>query len=182
MTPKILIPIAHGSESLETVALANVLRRAEFEVTLASIERDLVVAGTRALKLAADKRFLEVLDAKFDAIALPGGEKGAEALSRHAPLIEKLEAQAESGKWSAAICAAPALVLAPHHLLDGRKATCHPAFKKLLPKYVDEAVVIDGHYLTSQGAGTAVEFALKLVELLAGSGARKQVAGQMALH
>jgi protein deglycase len=178
-TPSALIPIAHGSESLETVTLINVLRRAELEVTVVSIETGLEVGGTRGVKLHADKHLYELADHKFSLIALPGGEKGAEAFNRHAPLIEMLEVQNDAGGWLAAVCASPALALAPHHLLDGRKATCHPAFKDRLPKYLDEPVVVDGHVVTSQGAGTALPFALKLVELLAGAAKRGQVAKGM---
>lgn len=178
-TANALIPVAHGSESLETVTLVNVLRRAEIEVVIASIESELGVGGTRGVKLVADKRFLEAAEQKFSLIALPGGEKGAEAFNRHAPLIEKLEQQSDAGRWLAAICAAPALTLAPHHLLDGRKATCYPSFKDRLPKYVNQPVVIDGHCVTSQGPGTALVFALTLVELLAGAARRKQVATAM---
>ncbi|MDB5987928.1 MAG: DJ/PfpI family protein [Nevskia sp.] len=176
---KILVPIAHGSESLETVALVNVFRRAEFEVTLASIERDLVVSGTRALKLTADKRFFDITDEKFELIVVPGGEKGAAALTRHAPLVEQLELQNERKKWLAAICAAPAFVLAPHHLLDRRKATCYPAFKDHLPHWIDQPVVVDGHIVTSQGPATALAFALQLVELLSGAALRRKVAAEM---
>ena len=173
---KVLIPIAHGSESLETVALLNVLRRAELDVTLASIEPELVINGTRAVKLVADRRFFDVRDEKFEMIVLPGGEKGAAALNRHAPLIERLEMQNDRGKWLAAICAAPALVLAAHHLLDRRKATCYPAFKAQLPNWVDQAVVQDAHVVTSQGPNTAIAFALHLVDVLAGAALRRQVA------
>ena len=179
MPAKVLIPIAHGSESLETIALLNVFRRAEFEVTLASIERDLVVTATRAVKLTADKRFFDVADEKFELIAVPGGEKGALALTRHAPLIEKLELQNDQKKWLAAICAAPAFVLAPHHLLDRRKATCYPAFKSHLPTWVDQPVVVDGHVVTSQGPATTLAFALQLVELLAGAALRQKVSTEM---
>jgi 4-methyl-5(b-hydroxyethyl)-thiazole monophosphate biosynthesis len=178
-TPSILVPIAHGSESLEMVCIVNVLRRAELEVAVASIESDLTVNGTRGIRLTADRRFLDTMAHRFDMIVLPGGEKGSEALGRHAPLLEKLYQQDDDGRWFAAICAAPALVLAPHHLLDRRRATCHPAFRERLPKYLDQPVVVDGHVATSQGAGTALAFALKLAELLAGAGKADAVARQM---
>jgi 4-methyl-5(b-hydroxyethyl)-thiazole monophosphate biosynthesis len=180
--PTVLIPIAHGSESLESVTLINVLRRAAFEVTVASVESELTVTGTRGVRLTADRRFIDTLEAHYELIAVPGGEKGAEALTRYMPLIEKLQAQSEAGRWFAAICAAPALTLAPHGLLDGRQATCHPAFKDRLPKYVDRPVVIDRCCVTSQGAGTALPFALKLVELLAGAGKSREVARQMVFE
>jgi 4-methyl-5(b-hydroxyethyl)-thiazole monophosphate biosynthesis len=175
-TPTALIPVAHGSESLETVTLVNVLRRAEVEVTLASIEPDLTVSGTRGVRLHADKRLLDALGHKYHLIALPGGEKGAEALGRNAPLIEMLHQQNDAQHWLGAICAAPALTLAPQHLLDGRQATCYPAFKARLPKFVDRPVVVDGHIVTSQGPATAIAFALKLVELLLGAAKSREVA------
>ena len=175
-TPTALIPVAHGSESLETIVMVNVLRRAEVEVTVASVENELVVSGTRGVRLHADKRLLVTLGHKYQLIALPGGEKGAEALNRHAPLIEMLQEQNDLKHWLAAICAAPALTLAPHHLLDGRQATCYPAFKARLPHYVDKPVVVDGHCVTSQGPGTAMAFALILVELLAGPAKSREVA------
>jgi len=87
-----------------------------------------------------------------------------------------LQEQNDLKHWLAAICAAPALTLAPHHLLDGRQATCYPAFKARLPHYVDKPVVVDGHCVTSQGPGTAMAFALILVELLAGPAKSREVA------
>ncbi|MDR3415576.1 MAG: DJ-1/PfpI family protein [Nevskia sp.] len=175
-TPTVLVPVAHGSESLEAVTIVNVLRRAELEVTVASVESELLVNGTRGLRLQADKRLLDTLGHKYDLIVLPGGERGAEALHRNAPLIEMLHQQNEGQRWFAAICAAPALTLAPHHLLDGRKATCYPAFKRKLQNFVDQPVVVDGHCVTSQGPATAMPFALKLVEILAGAAKSKEVA------
>jgi 4-methyl-5(b-hydroxyethyl)-thiazole monophosphate biosynthesis len=176
---RVLVPIAHGSESLETVTIVNVLRRAEVEVTVASIESEVHVTGTRGIPLTADKRFVQTLDEKYGMIVLPGGEKGAGALGRYAPLVEKLVVQDDQGKWFAAICAAPALVLAPHHLLDQRRATCYPSFRDKLPQFVDQPVVIDGHCVTSQGPATAMAFALKLAELLAGEAKARQVAAGM---
>mgnify|MGYP000583110594 CR=1 FL=1 len=178
-TPTALVPIAHGSESLETVTIVNVLRRAEVEVTVAGIETELAVSGTRGMRLHADKRLLDVLGHRYDLIALPGGEKGAEALGRNAPLVEMLHQQNDAQHWLGAICAAPALALAPQHLLDRRQATCYPAFKNKLPHYVDKPVVSDGHFVTSQGPATAMAFALKLVELLVGPGKAREVAAAL---
>jgi 4-methyl-5(b-hydroxyethyl)-thiazole monophosphate biosynthesis len=179
--PSVLVPIGHGSESLEAICIVNVLRRADFEVTVASIESGLIVTGTRGIRLSADCQFFDLLAERFDLIVLPGGEKGAEALGRHAPLVEKLHQQDDDKRWLAAICAAPALALAPHHFLDGRQATCHPSFRQRLPRFVDQPVVRDDNLLTSQGAGTALPFTLQLVELLGGADKRRAVATQMAI-
>ncbi|HEY1078292.1 MAG TPA: DJ-1/PfpI family protein, partial [Fontimonas sp.] len=97
-------------------------------------------------------------------------------LGAHAGLMKKLVAQRHDHRWYAAICAAPALALNPHGLLDGKKATCYPAFRSNLLHYVDLPVVVDGHCITGQGPASAVAFGLQLVESLCGSAKRKQVA------
>ena len=173
---KVLVPIAYGSESLETVTLVNVLRRAGLRVSVASIEPELSVTGTRDIMLTADVLFRDVAALDYDMIVLPGGEKGAENLAAHAPLIEKLLAQRLAHKWYGGLCAAPALVLSPNGLLDGKQATCYPAFRDKLIHYVDQPVVVDGHCITGQGPASAIPFALKLVELLSGADKQKLVA------
>lgn len=176
---KILVPIAHGSESLETVTLVNILRRASIPVVLASIETETVINATRDIRLVADAVLVDLLEQDFDAIILPGGDVGAQRLAQHKPLIDKLAEQRLAHRWYGAICAAPALTLSPHGLLDGKQATCHPLFRDRLLHFVDRPVVIDGHCMTSQGPGTAMDFALTWVEKLAGPSERKRLAGAM---
>lgn len=175
-TKHVLIPIANGSESMETVTLINVLRRGKIKVTVASIERAKTVMGTRDIPLVADTSFASVAKKKFDAIILPGGEKGAAAFAKHKGLMQKVTDQRMAHKWYGAICATPALALAPHGLLDGKQATGYPALKDKLIHYVNQAVVVDGHCVTSQGPATALAYGLKLVELLRDSATAKQVA------
>ena len=172
---KALIPIAHGSESLETITVANILRRGGVEVTLASIESALAVLGTRDITITADAAFSDAGRKDYDMIVLPGGEKGAEAFARHFALVEKLRAQRQQHRWTAAICASPALVLSEHGLLDGKQATCYPAFRDKLIHYVNQPVVVDGHCVTSQGPATAVAFGVKLVEVLCGEQTARKV-------
>lgn len=176
---KALVPIAYGSESLEAVTLINVLRRAGVRVTVASTEPELAVVGTRDVTLTADVLFREISNIEFDLIVLPGGEKGAENLGKHAPLIEKLRKQRIDKKWFGGLCAAPALTLSPHGLLDGKQATCYPAFKDKLLHFVDMPIVVDGHCITAQGPATALPYALKLVEILCGEDKSKLVAQAM---
>lgn len=176
---KALVPVAYGSESLEAITLVNVLRRAGVRVTVASVEPELAVVGTRDVTLTADVLFKDIADVTFDLIVLPGGEKGSENLGKHSPLIEKLRKQRIDKKWIGALCAAPALALSPNGLLDGKQATCYPAFKDKLLHFVDQPIVIDGHCVTAQGPATALPFALKLVELLCGEDKRKLVAQAM---
>src|SRR5260221_806840 len=98
-----LIAIAHGSESLEAVAVVNVLRRADVAVTVASVEQQLRVDGTRGIPLMADVLFEDLADQEFDAIVLPGGEKGAARLAECKPLIERLRAQRVARTWYGAV-------------------------------------------------------------------------------
>lgn len=177
----VLIPIANGSESLETVTLVNVLRRADIDVCVASITSTRSVNGTRGIRLSADLELSAAVGRDFDAIILPGGEDGSRALGECKLLIERLTRQRLAHQWYGAICAAPALALSPNGLLDGKQATCHPAFREHLLHYVDQPVVTDGHCMTSQGAGTALAFALDWVTQLAGPEARDRVRQGMCL-
>lgn len=174
-----LVPVANGSEDIETVTIIDVLRRAQFEVTVAGIERELTITCARGCKLTADAALNDVKKESFELIAVPGGSAGAAALGKNRALIEMLKQQRSLRRWYAAICAAPALVFAPHDLLEGKRATCYPSFKDQLPRYIESPVVVDGHCITSQGPGTALAFALKLVELLQGEDKSRKLAEQM---
>ncbi|HUR42001.1 MAG TPA: DJ-1 family glyoxalase III [Verrucomicrobiae bacterium] len=174
-----LVPVANGSEDIETVTLVDVLRRAQFDVTFASIEHDLTVTLAKGCKITADVGFNEIKKEAFDLIAVPGGSAGAAALAKNKALIELLKHNRANRKWYAAICAAPAMVFAAHDLLDGKRATCFPAFKDQLPRWVDAPVVVDGHCVTGQGPGSSLAFALKLVELIQGEDKARKIAESM---
>jgi 4-methyl-5(b-hydroxyethyl)-thiazole monophosphate biosynthesis len=170
MAKKVLVAIADGSEEIEAVCIIDTLRRAGAEVTVASVDQ-LQVTASRDVKIVADAQIADCVNQTYDGIALPGGMPGAEHLRDSAELIGMLKKQKQAGRLYAALCASPAVALQPHGLLDGVRATCFPAFRNRLdPAYAsDDRVVVDGHCVTSQGPGTAIEFALKLVELLFGS-------------
>lgn len=181
--PTALIPIADGSEDIETVTLIDVLRRAGVDVTVASVTGQPQILASRQTRIEADALIEDVMGEDFDLIALPGGMPGAQALADSGRLIEKLCEQRDGGRLYGAICAAPAIALAPHGLLDGVAATGHPAFTDALPvqSRIEERVVRDGQCLTSRGPGTALEFALVLVEALCGKETRDAVAAPMVL-
>jgi len=172
----VLVPVAHGSESLETITVVNLLRRAGMAVTMASIEATTLIDGTRGIRFMADARLAELPPAPWSMLVLPGGAAGADALGRHPPLVAMLTARRDAGLPIAAICAAPARVLAANGLLDGRRATGFPSFRAELPIPVDAAVVRDGPFTTSQGPGTAIAFALDLIDQLCGHSCRDDVA------
>jgi protein deglycase len=174
-----LVPIANGVEDIETATIIDVLRRAQVEVTVASIEREPTVTCARGLKITADTTLNEVKKDTFELIAVPGGSQGAAALGKNRALVEMIKANRANRRWYAAICAAPALVLAQNDLLEGKRATCYPSFKDQLPRFIDAPVVVDGHCITSQGPGTALAFALKLVELTQGEEKSRRIAESM---
>jgi len=181
-----LVPVAEGTEELEAVTIIDVLRRAGVEVTVASANEgeNLQICGAQGTAIVADKMLGQCADNSYDLIAVPGGLPGSEHLAEHPVLDGMLRAQAEQGRLIGAICAAPALVLAGKGLLRDKIATCYPSFQQgLEAKEVDgEArVVVDGNMITSQGPGTALDFALQLVEQLCGPVKREEVGAPMVL-
>lgn len=182
MTKKVLVPIADGTEELEAVSIIDVLRRAGAEVTVASVG-GIQITASRGVRLVADRLLADCSDVTYDLIALPGGIPGAEHLRDSKDLEAMLRRQQEEGRFYAAVCAAPAVVLGHHGLLAGRRATCHPVFVGQLEnkENVSSRVVVDGNCVTSRGAGTAVEFALKLVELLYGQQKLEEVKQGMVI-
>lgn len=167
-TPEVLVPIASGSEEMEVVIIVDVLRRAGAKVVVASVESETTIKASRNVQLVADTLISEVVDTKFDLVVLPGGMPGADRLQKSDELSKILKEQAEGGRLYGAICAAPAVVLEANGLLKSKKATSHPAFSSKLTDQsaVESRVVIDGRVITSRGPGTAMEFALNIVEKL----------------
>jgi 4-methyl-5(b-hydroxyethyl)-thiazole monophosphate biosynthesis len=174
---KVLIPLAPGFEDLEAITLVDLLRRAEIEVVTAGLEAGLVT-GARGTRVQPDTELEAVLEADFDMIALPGGMPGAEHLKNDARVQALLRRHGAAGKFTAAICAAP-MALAEAGLLAGRRATSYPGFldatRAPSTTCLAEAVVVDGSVVTSRGPGTAMDFALTLVQLLAGKAVREKV-------
>mmetsp|Transcript_7815 Transcript_7815/g.17160 ORF Transcript_7815/g.17160 Transcript_7815/m.17160 type:complete len:189 (+) Transcript_7815:91-657(+) len=167
---KVLVPVADGSEDIETACITDVLVRAGADVTVASVMPEkLTVTLARGLVLTAKCSIEDCKEKEWDAIALPGGLPGAEHLRDSATLAEMLKKQSSASKVTAAVCASPAVVFGTHGLLPG-KATCYPAqkFKDVVGGWTDEKAVADGHVITSQGPGTSLQFALKIVEKLYG--------------
>lgn len=168
--PSVLVPIADGSEEIETTGIQDTLVRAGCSVTLASVMPGKTTCKmSRGLNVVADKMIDDCVGEDYDAIVLPGGMPGAEHLRDNEPLTAMLKKQKESGAGIyAAICASPAVVFTAHGLLPSSGATCYPApaFKEKIPERSDARVVVDGKCVTSQGPGTAIEFGLKLAELL----------------
>ena len=173
---KVLIPLAQGCEEIEAVTVIDILRRADIEVVVAGLTAGPVTCS-RGTVIVPDVTLDDVMAESFDMIVLPGGMPGAEHLKNDQRILELLRKLADAGKFVAAICAAP-MALHAAGLLQHRTATSFPGVLDQLPgshTYSSEAVVVDGNIVTSRGPGTAMDFALTLVELLAGPHQRKRV-------
>lgn len=164
----VLCVVTDGVEEIELVAPVDLLRRADVEVVLVSMNGKLTVTGSHGLVIQADIQ-VEQIDADgFDALLLPGGP-GVAALRKDGRAAEMVKTFAGGGKLVGAICAAP-LVLHDAGILDGKRHTAHQTARQELTAAMDDRVVVDGNLVTSRGAGTAVDFGLRLVEELVGSG------------
>ena len=171
----VLVLFADGSEELEAVTIVNILRRAGITVTLAGLSAGLL-RGSRGVLLMPDTTLDEVLHNDFDMIVLPGGQPGTNNLKADPRVLKLLQRIAQQGNYVAAICAASS-VLATAGLLDGKQATSFPGALVPFPKVKQQnaAIVEDGKLITSRGPGTAMDFALTLVERLAGTAKRQEV-------
>eukprot|EP01127_Copromyxa_protea_P006118 TRINITY_DN1592_c0_g1_i2.p2 TRINITY_DN1592_c0_g1~~TRINITY_DN1592_c0_g1_i2.p2 ORF type:complete len:188 (-),score=44.62 TRINITY_DN1592_c0_g1_i2:25-588(-) len=177
----VLVPVADGSEDIETVALVDTLRRAGCEVVLASVSGVLLVTLSRKIKIEADALIEDVKDKVFDGIFLPGGMPGAEHLRDSAILKELLIKQAHSNRLFGAVCASPGVVLAAHGLLTDKFSTAYPSHCSKLPlqEKIEDRVVVSGNCVTSRGPGTTIEWALKIVELLFDTELAKNIGDSM---
>ena len=175
--PRVLIPLAPGFEELEAVSLSNILRRAGIDVVTAGLHPGSVRAS-RGTVIVPDTSLEQVMHEDFDLVVLPGGLPGADNLRDDPRIIHLLQRTHASGRLVGAICAAPK-VLAQAGLLAGRRAAHYPgALSEDALKGVSDsaqAVEIDDRVLTSRGPGTAMDFALALVEQLVGREKRDEV-------
>lgn len=174
----VLVPLAQGCEELEAVTIIDLLVRAGIQVTTASLGEERVITASRGVQLIAQTTLEAVENQLFDLIALPGGLPGADYLQADTRILRLLQNTAERGGYVAAICAAPK-ALAQAGLLDNKQATSFPGVLDQKPAegmtYLNQAVVEDGRIITSKGPGTAMDFALTLIERLEGKAKRDEV-------
>ena len=168
---KAAVFFADGFEEVEALTPVDMLRRAGVEVTMVAMLGKTAVTGSHGITVKADILFEDADFDDTDLFVLPGGMPGTTHLKESEPLLELLVKAAGDGKLVSAICAAPT-VLGKAGLLKGRTATCYPGCEDGLTGAVlsTESVVVDGNIVTSRGAGTAMPFSFKLIELLLGAG------------
>ncbi len=177
----VLVPLAQGCEELEAITITDLLVRAGITVTTCGLDEQPVKAS-RGITIIPDTSIDKVLNQSFDLIVLPGGLPGADHLRDNAQIQTLLKKQAADSKYIAAICAAPK-ALAQAGVLEGKNATSFPGVLAALNNpninITENAVEIDGNVVTSRSAGTAMEFALSLIELLEGKIKREEVNQQL---
>lgn len=172
--PSVLVPLADGFEEIEALAPLDLLRRAGIMVTTASLSPHGQATGRSDVVVQTDQTLIEAANGDYDMIFLPGGA-GTKFLRADDRVKQCVLRQHAAGRWLAAICAAPT-VLNDCGLLEGRRYTAHYSVAPELPHILaHERVVTDGHITTSRGAGTAVEFGLHLVSLLAGKSKSEEI-------
>lgn len=178
----VLVPLAEGFEELEAVTVIDLLRRADIEVVVAGLSGPGPVRASRGTAVVPDVDLDRALERSYDMVVLPGGLPGARHLTEDERIRALLQTMAAEGRYTAAICAAP-MALADVGVLEGRRATAFPGVldPASVPglRYEEAAVVRDGHVITSRGPGTAMDFALELIEILSGQTVRDEVESQL---
>ncbi len=175
--PTVLIPLAQGCEELEAVTIIDLLRRANITVVTAGLD-DKPVTASRGVVLVPDTTLDQALQQTYDMIVLPGGLPGSDHLNNDHRIHKLLKDMHQQGKYTAAICAAPK-VLATAGILHQKTATSYPGVldNMSLPttKFINAPVVKDDNVITSRGPGTAMDFALKLIDTLLDKPTRDRV-------
>lgn len=179
---KIAVHLATGFEEIEAITIIDVLRRANLEVTTVSMTESTEVTGGHQIPVIADVLFSEVDYSTIDALVLPGGMPGAKNLDKHQGLQKQILQFANDKKMLGAICAAP-LVLGHLGVLKDKKAVCYPGFESELhgAEILKTPTTMSDNIVTGRGVGTALKFALKLVEELAGKEKSDQLAKAMLI-
>lgn len=165
---KAVILLAKGFEEVEAVAVIDVLRRAEIDVTIAGLN-DGYVESVRGVKIISDTTIDTINADDYDIVILPGGIPGSDNLNSDQRVKRLLVEFSQKGKLAGAICAAP-YVLANAGLLEGKTVTSYPTYRDKLGnvRYSEEKVAVDGNILTSRGPATALCFGFAIVEKLVG--------------
>ena len=180
---KVYVFLADGFEDVEALIPIDVLRRGGVEVVTISTTLFTLVESAHGVSIEADLQFDDSDYADADLLMLPGGMPGASNLFAHEGVRKAVLAQAEKGKKIAAICAAPAVVLAPLGILRGKKATCYPGFEKALAEsgatYTADLVTVDGNITTAEGPAAAFPYAYELLTQLVDKQTSDQIAEGM---
>ena len=174
---RVLIPLADGFEDVEFVSVVDVLRRGGVEVVTASIGDGLEAVSAHGVAMCADAMFDDAAGESYDAVVLPGGGEGTRRLRESEAVKERLRVQKESGGLICAICAAPLVLVEAGVLDENQHVTCYPTCSVELDRPCSNVpVVADGNVITGQAPGSALLFALVVLDALMGASVRNRVA------
>ena len=176
--------LADGFEEVEAICVIDIMRRASLPIKTISITDSLQVVGAHNVTLTADSLFADTDFSDADWLILPGGMPGATNLAKYTHLGELLVKHNKAHQNIAAICASPAVVLAPLGVLDNKNAVCYPGFEKMMTKAkLDyKPIVSDGNILTANGPAAAIQFALAIVVYSLGYDHQREIAEGLLLY
>lgn len=174
---KIAIFFAEGFEEIEALTVVDLCRRAGIDTTMVSVTEKDMVTGSHQITVKMDAMFEKVEFADLDMLVLPGGMPGTKNLEAHAALMGQVDAFYEAGKLVAAICAAPS-IFGHRGYLKGKKACCYPGFEVALEgaEVTLDSVAASNNVITSRGMGCAIDFSLKIIEVLCGEEKAEELA------
>lgn len=177
---KIGIFFAEGYEEIEALTVVDLVRRANIDITMISVDNQPEVTGSHGITVKMDAALQDTDFSGLDMLVLPGGLKGTQGLEACEELMKQLDAFYEAGKYVAAICAAPS-IFGHRGYLKGRKATSYPSFESHLEgaEVTHQAAEVDGHVITGRGMGCSIPFGLKIVEQFAGKEAADSLADKI---
>jgi len=177
---KVMVPLANGFEEIEALTVVDVLRRAGIQVDTVGVVGS-VIESSHGIRVMVDKTLHQIKPEEYNAIILSGGDPGYMNLGKSSKIVQILKDFNRQDKLICAICGAPS-ILAKEGLLDDKKATIYPGNEKLLSYPRGNRVVVDGNIITSQGPGTAMEFALKIVEKLLDHSVAERLKGELVVY
>ncbi len=175
---RVAVFFATGYEEIEALTVVDLLRRAGIDTETVSISNERAVTGRSGISTITDKLFEDVDFNSIEAIVLPGGMPGTNNLEVFDPLTMQVDNFVNGGqKIVAAICAGPK-ILGRRGLLKGKNACCYPGVEDQLLGAItnEEPVTVDGNIITSRGLGTAIDFALAIIEKLTNSATADKIA------
>ena len=169
--------LTDGFETVEALAVVDILRRADIKIDMISITGDINVKSAQGVIVQADELLDEYVFEGDELLFLPGGP-GHKSYYDCKDLLELLKEYNKKNNRIAAICAAPS-ILGNFGLLEGKKAMAFPGFETQLTGAViitaPERVVTDGNITTSRGMGTSLDLGLELVRLIKGEELAEQL-------
>jgi 4-methyl-5(b-hydroxyethyl)-thiazole monophosphate biosynthesis len=176
----IVVCFAEGSEEVEALTVVDLLRRAQLEVVIAGLSKE-VIRGSKGIQILPDCRIDEIESEKVEMLVLPGGMPGTTNLLADKDVDRLLREVYVAGRPIAAICAAPMILGQKEYLID-KRAVCYPGYEdQLLGAHVQMGarVIVDGNVITSKGLGTAIDFSLALIEKIKGKETAKLIQKQI---